>query len=83
MKALADTSQGWNGPEFQKRSEEEWPECKFDMPTSEEIESHELRREKEVSPKETCSYEVTRGGEKNAGGADTREEGVWRLNPSR
>jgi len=53
------------------------------VPTSEEIESHELRREKEVSPKETYSCEVTRGGEKNAGGDNTREEGVWRLNLSR
>jgi len=81
VKELADTSQWWNGPEFLKRSEEEWPECKFDAPTSEE--SLELKRGKEVSAKETCSYEITRGGEKNPGGHNAREEGVWRLNPSR
>lgn len=81
VKELADTSQWWNGPEFLKRSEEEWPECKFDAPTSEE--SLELKKGKEVSAKETCSYEITRGGEKNPGGDNAREEGVWRLKPSR
>lgn len=81
VKELADTSQWWNGPEFLKRSEEEWPECKFDAPKS--AESLELKRGKEVSAKDTCSYETTRGGEKNPGGDNAREEGVWRLNPSR
>ena len=46
---LANTSQWWNGPEFLKRSEDEWPECKFDVPASEK--SLELKRGKEVSGK--------------------------------
>ena len=33
---LANTSQWWNGPEFLKRSEDEWTECKFNVPTSKE-----------------------------------------------
>ena len=78
---LADIRQCWNGPEFLTRAEEEWPECKFDLPTSEE--GLELKREKEVSANETCSYEITKEGEENVDGDNARAEGVWRLNPSR
>ena len=81
VEELADTSQWWNGPGFLKRAEEEWPKCKFDLPTSEE--SLELKRGKEVSAKETCSYEITMGDGENAEGDNAREEGVWRLTPSR
>ena len=81
VQELANTSQWWNGPEFLKRSEDKWPECKFDVPASEE--SLELKRGKEVSGKKTCSYETTKGGEEHADVNNAREEGVWRLNPSR
>ena len=81
MKELANTSQWWNGPEFLKRSKDEWPECKFDVPASEE--SLELKRGKEISGQKTCSYEINVGGEENADSNNAREEGVWRLNPSR
>lgn len=81
VEELANTSQWWNGPEFLKRSEDKWPECKFDVPASEE--SLELKRGKEVSGKKTCSYETTKGGEEHADVNNAREEGVWRLNPSR
>lgn len=80
VKDLADTSQWWNGPEFLKRAEE-WPESTFDLPTSEE--GLELKRGKEVAAKETCSYEITKGSGENVDGDTAREEGVWRLNPSR
>ena len=36
VEELANTSQWLNGPEFLKRSEDEWPECKFDVPASQE-----------------------------------------------
>ena len=81
VEELANTSPWWNGPEFLKRSEDEWPESKFDVPVSEE--SLELKRGKEVSGKKACSYEITKGGGENADGNNAREEGVWRLNPSR
>ena len=81
VEELANTSQWWNGPAFLKRSEDEWPECTFDVPVSEE--SLELKRGKEVSGKKACSYEITKGGEENADDNNAREEGVWRLNPSR
>ena len=81
VEELADTSQWWNGPAFLKRAEEEWLKCKFDLPTSEE--GLELKRGKEVSAKETCSYEITMGDGENAEGDNAREEGVWRLTPSR
>ena len=81
VEELTNTSQWWNGPEFLTRSENEWPECKFDVPASDE--SLELKRRKEVSGKTTCSYEITKGGEENADGNNAREEGVWRLNPLR
>jgi len=42
-----------------------------------------LKRGKEVSVKETCSYEITMGDGENAEGDNAREEGVWRLTPSR
>ena len=61
---LANTSQWWNGPEFLKRSEDEWPECKFDVPTSEES-----YRE----GKKTGSYEITKGVEENADGNNATE----------
>ena len=66
VEELANTSQWWNGPEFLKRSEDEWPECKFEVPASEE--GLELKRGKEVSGKKTSSYEITQGGGENADG---------------
>ncbi|PFX18796.1 hypothetical protein AWC38_SpisGene16828 [Stylophora pistillata] len=78
---LASTGQWWNGPEFLKRAEEEWPECKFDPPTSEE--GLELKRGKEISAKETCSYATIKEGGENIDSEIASEEGVWRLNPSR
>lgn len=78
---LASTGQWWNGPEFLKRVEEEWLECKFDLPTSEE--GLELKRGKEVSAEETCSYATTKEGGEIVDGENAREEDVWRLNPSR
>ena len=77
----ASTGQWWNGPEFLKRAEEEWPVCKFDLPTSEE--GLELKRGKEVSAKETCSYATIKEGVENIDSENASEEGVWRLNPSR
>lgn len=67
VEELANTSQWWSG--------------KFEVTASEE--SLELKRGKEVSGKKTCSYETTKGGEENVDGNNAREEGVWRLNPSR
>ena len=42
-----------------------------------------MKRGKEVSAKETCSYETIKEGGENADRENAREEGVWRLNPSR
>lgn len=78
---LACTGQWWNGPEFLKRAKEEWPECKFDLPTSEE--GLESKRGKGVSAKETCSYATIKEGRENVDSENAREEGVWQLNPSR
>lgn len=33
---LANTSQWWNASDFMKRSEDEWPECNFEVQASEE-----------------------------------------------
>ena len=34
VKELAHSELWWKGPEFLKRSKQDWPECKFDKPTS-------------------------------------------------
>ena len=64
VEELASTDLWWNGPEFLKKTEKEWPKCKFDAATFEE--DIELKRGKEVSAKEGCRFQTTKRGEANA-----------------
>ena len=36
VEELASADLWWNGPEFLKKSKQDWPECKFDKPMSTE-----------------------------------------------
>ena len=36
VEELASADLWWNGPKLLKRSKQDWPECKFDKPTSTE-----------------------------------------------
>ena len=68
---LASTDLWWNGPEFLKKSRQEWPECKFDKPMSRE--NLELK-----GTKDATSHQIIEEGEEMAS-----VEEVWRLDPSR
>ncbi|XP_068749347.1 uncharacterized protein [Montipora capricornis] len=46
----------WNGSEFFKKSKQDWPECKFDKPTS--TENLELKGTKETGTKDAISYQI-------------------------
>ena len=72
----APNGPAWNGPEFLKKSRQDWPECKFDKPTS--TENLELKGTKESGTKDATSYQIIGEGEETA---SVKE--VWRLDPSR
>ena len=76
VEELASADLWWNGPEFLKRSRQDWPECKFDKPTS--TENLELKGTKETGTKDATSYQIIEEGEETAS-----VEEVWRLDPSR
>ena len=71
----------WNGPEFLKKSKQDWPKCKFDKPTSEE--NLELEGTREIAAKEATSYQISEEGEETASDDNASAEEVWRLDPSR
>ena len=58
---LASAHLWWNGPEFQKKSRQDWPECKFDKPMS--TENLELKGTKETGTKEATNYQIIEEGE--------------------
>ena len=76
VEELASADLWWNGPEFLKKSRQDWPECKFDKPTS--TENLELKGTKETGTKDATSYQIIEEGEETA---SVKE--VWRLDPSR
>ena len=76
VEELASADLWWNGPEFLKKSRQDWPECKFDKPTS--TENLELKGTKESGTKDATSYQIIGEGEETA---SVKE--VWRLDPSR
>ena len=76
VEELAQADLWWNGPEFLKKSKQDWPECNFDKPTS--TENLELKGTKETGTKDAISYQIIEEGEGAA-----RVEEVWRLGPSR
>ena len=71
VEELANADLWWNGPEFQKKSRQDWPECKFDKPMS--TENLELK-----GTKDATSHQIIEEGEETAS-----VEEVWRLDPSR
>ena len=73
---LASADLWWNGPEFLKKSRQDWPGCKFDKPTS--TENLELKETKETGTRDATCYQITEEGEETA-----NVEDVWRLDPSR
>ena len=76
VEELASADLWWNGPEFLKKSRQDWPECKFDKPTS--TENLELKGTKETGTKDAISYQIIEEGEETAS-----VEKMWRLDPSR
>ena len=50
VEELASSDLWWNGPEFLKKSKQDWPECKFDKPMS--TENLELKGIKETGTKD-------------------------------
>ena len=77
VEELASADLWWNGPEFLKKSKQDWPECKFDKPMS--TENLELKGwTKETGTKDATSYQIIEEGEETA-----RVREVWRLSPSR
>ena len=76
MEELASADVWWNGPEFLKKTKQDWPEWKFDKPTS--TENLELKGTKETGTKDATSYQIIEEGEETAS-----VEEVWRLDPSR
>ncbi|XP_068749030.1 uncharacterized protein [Montipora capricornis] len=57
---LAQACLWWNGPEFLKKSKQDWPECKYDKPTS--TENLELKGTKETGTKDAISYQIIEEG---------------------
>ena len=76
VKELVQTDLRWNGLEFLKRSKQDWPECKFDKPTS--TQNLQLTGAKETGTKEATTYQITKEG-----GETANVEDVWRLDPLR
>ena len=76
VEELASADLWWNGHEFLKKSRQDWPECKFDKPTS--TENLELKGTKETGTKDAISYQIIEAGEETAS-----VEKMWRLDPSR
>ena len=74
VEELASADLWWN--EFLKKSKQDWPECKFDRPTS--TENLDLKWTKEIGTKDATSYQIIEEGEEKASVAE-----VWRLDPSR
>ena len=74
VEELASGDLWWN--EFLKKSKQDWPECKFDRPTS--TENLDLKWTKEIGTKDATSYQIIEEGEEKASVAE-----VWRLDPSR
>ena len=64
VEELASTDLWWNGPEFLKKSKKDWPECKFNKPTS--TENLELKGTKETGTKDAISYQIIEEGEETA-----------------
>ena len=71
VEELASADLWWNGHEFLKKSRRDWPECKFDKPTS--TENLLLK-----GTKDATSHQIIEEGEETAS-----VEEVWRLDPSR
>ena len=76
VEELANADPWWNGPEFQKKTRQDWPECKFDKPMS--TENLELKGTKETGTKDATSYQIIEEGEETASVNE-----VWRLDPLR
>jgi len=76
VEELASADVWWNGPEFLKKTKQDWPECKFDNPTS--TENLEIKGTKETGTKDAISYQIIEAGEQTAS-----VEEVWRLDSSR
>ena len=64
VEELASADVWWNGPEFLKKTKQDWPECKFDKPTS--TENLELKGTKETGTKDAISYQIIEAGEETA-----------------
>ena len=76
VEELASADLWWNGPEFLKKSRQDWPECKFDKPMS--TKNLELKGTKETGTKDATSQQIIEEVEETA-----RVEEVWRLDPLR
>ena len=79
---LAVSERWWNGPEFLRRPEAEWPICKFDKLSREAMKELKSvpRPSNEASTSFNAIYQVAAENEADAGKTKGNE---WRLDPSR
>ena len=79
---LTESTKWWNGPDFLRCPEAEWPDCKFDKPSREAL--TEFKSTSRQNTKSSASYNIIQLSA-NEGDAETDkfEEAEWRLDPSR
>ena len=81
-KELAESTRWWNGPEFLRFPEGEWPDCKFDKPSREAM--NELKSMPRQSNEETTSFKaIQQSTNENEADKEKAEDRDWRLDPSR
>ena len=64
VEKLASADLWCNGPEFLKKSRQDWPKCKFDKPMS--TKKLELKGTKETGRKDGTSYQIIEEGVETA-----------------
>ena len=79
---LTESMKWWNGPDFLRCPEAEWPDYKFDKPSREAL--TELKSTSRQNTKSSASYNIIQLSA-NEGDAETDkfEEVEWHLDPSR
>lgn len=78
---LAENTRWWNGPEFLRHPEAEWPDCKFDKPSEEAMK--ELKSTPRSNNGDSATFNTTLPTDESPSDTDEAEGGAWRLDPSR
>lgn len=78
---LAENTRWWNGPEFLRHPEAEWPDCKFDKPSEEAMK--ELKSTPRSNNDDSATFNTTLPTDESPSDTDEAEGEAWRLDPSR